>query len=299
MTQRKQKQRALAAYLLLASTRASLLGPLLRAQPPPSRTSPLVCTSVESNAVETAQLNAERRRLVTELAELDAKLEAAEAASRVSVRPVGATDPAVGLGSSSSAFEPSFGYLSKSAGSYVDTLNTAPLDGRAGPPSNFFDLAIRNFRREFSELLTALDSMGESTPDANGAEASAAAELKLANASTAAEAETSAALRRALNGLKLSSANVWRREARRPQVNSPLILKTPYYGLCFLLDVAFDGRPIARFWFLETVARIPYMSYISLLHLYESLGWWRRSAQARPSPPALGPTPTWGPAAAG
>jgi len=51
--------------------------------------------------------------------------------------------------------------------------------------------------------------------------------------------------------------------------------------LCYALDTFFDGRPISRFWFLETVARIPYFSYISMLHLYESLGWWRRSAETK------------------
>lgn len=30
-----------------------------------------------------------------------------------------------------------------------------------------------------------------------------------------------------------------------------------YTALCFMLDVLFDGRPIQRFWFLETVARMP------------------------------------------
>lgn len=44
---------------------------------------------------------------------------------------------------------------------------------------------------------------------------------------------------------------------------------------CLMLDSFFDGRPIQRFWFLEVVARIPYFSYTSMLHLYESLGWWR------------------------
>jgi hypothetical protein len=44
---------------------------------------------------------------------------------------------------------------------------------------------------------------------------------------------------------------------------------------CLFLDNLFDGRPIQRFWFLETIARIPYFSYVSMLHLYESLGWWR------------------------
>jgi ubiquinol oxidase len=41
------------------------------------------------------------------------------------------------------------------------------------------------------------------------------------------------------------------------------------------------GWPPQRFWFLETVARMPYFSYISMLHLYESLGWWRAGAELR------------------
>jgi ubiquinol oxidase len=36
-------------------------------------------------------------------------------------------------------------------------------------------------------------------------------------------------------------------------------------------------RAFARFWTLETIARMPYFSYLSVLHLYETLGWWRRS----------------------
>jgi hypothetical protein len=40
-------------------------------------------------------------------------------------------------------------------------------------------------------------------------------------------------------------------------------------------------RPIQRFWVLETVARIPYFAYISILHLYESLGFWRAGAELR------------------
>ena len=51
--------------------------------------------------------------------------------------------------------------------------------------------------------------------------------------------------------------------------------------LCAFLDAWFEDRPIARFWFLETVARMPYFAYISMLHLYETLGWWRRSAEAK------------------
>ena len=36
-----------------------------------------------------------------------------------------------------------------------------------------------------------------------------------------------------------------------------------------------------RFWVLEVVARMPYFAYISMLHLYESLGWWRAGAELR------------------
>jgi hypothetical protein len=48
-----------------------------------------------------------------------------------------------------------------------------------------------------------------------------------------------------------------------------------------LFDTLFQGqeltRSYARFYALENIARMPYFSYLSVLHLYESLGWWRRS----------------------
>lgn len=31
----------------------------------------------------------------------------------------------------------------------------------------------------------------------------------------------------------------------------------------------------------QMVARMPYFSYISMLHLYETLGWWRAGADLR------------------
>jgi hypothetical protein len=37
------------------------------------------------------------------------------------------------------------------------------------------------------------------------------------------------------------------------------------------------SRSYARFYALENIARMPYFSYLSVLHLYESLGWWRKS----------------------
>ncbi|KAG0617088.1 hypothetical protein M758_5G162500 [Ceratodon purpureus] len=88
-------------------------------------------------------------------------------------------------------------------------------------------------------------------------------------------------LRAALKKLKLSNKAVWDRENARPPVEAPWWILGPYYLLCLMLDVIFDNRPIQRFWFLETVARMPYFSYISMLHLYETLGWWRIGAEVR------------------
>jgi ubiquinol oxidase len=48
-----------------------------------------------------------------------------------------------------------------------------------------------------------------------------------------------------------------------------------YKVLIFFLDRVYKDRAIERFWFLETVARMPYFSYVTCLHLYETLGWWR------------------------
>mmetsp|Transcript_35270 Transcript_35270/g.51825 ORF Transcript_35270/g.51825 Transcript_35270/m.51825 type:complete len:308 (+) Transcript_35270:132-1055(+) len=46
-----------------------------------------------------------------------------------------------------------------------------------------------------------------------------------------------------------------------------------------VFDTAFSGedREYARFYALETIARMPYFSYLSVLHLYETLGWWRKA----------------------
>ncbi|ESA34201.1 plastoquinol oxidase immutan [Leptolyngbya sp. Heron Island J] len=46
--------------------------------------------------------------------------------------------------------------------------------------------------------------------------------------------------------------------------------------LVFVINVVYRNRPYPRFYVLETVARVPYFSYLSVLHLYETLGWWRK-----------------------
>jgi ubiquinol oxidase len=47
--------------------------------------------------------------------------------------------------------------------------------------------------------------------------------------------------------------------------------------LVFVINVVYRNRPIPRFYVLETVARVPYFSYVSVLHLYETMGFWRKA----------------------
>jgi len=44
-----------------------------------------------------------------------------------------------------------------------------------------------------------------------------------------------------------------------------------------ILDVFYKDRDYARFYVLETIARVPYFAFVSVLHMYESFGWWRRA----------------------
>ena len=44
-----------------------------------------------------------------------------------------------------------------------------------------------------------------------------------------------------------------------------------------VIDSLYEGRDFQRFYALETVARVPYFSFLSVLHLYETLGFWRRA----------------------
>ncbi|XP_057497972.1 ubiquinol oxidase 4, chloroplastic/chromoplastic-like [Actinidia eriantha] len=44
-----------------------------------------------------------------------------------------------------------------------------------------------------------------------------------------------------------------------------------------ILDALYHDRNYARFFVLETIARVPYFAFISVLHLYESFGWWRKA----------------------
>lgn len=65
----------------------------------------------------------------------------------------------------------------------------------------------------------------------------------------------------------------------------PFTTHPPFHAatrlLCFFpvagLMVQYYGeRTYARFYALETIARVPYFGYLCVLHLYETLGQWRQ-----------------------
>jgi ubiquinol oxidase len=47
--------------------------------------------------------------------------------------------------------------------------------------------------------------------------------------------------------------------AKLKKSETPWFVLVPYFALCGFLDIVFEARPIARFWFLETVARYAFV----------------------------------------
>lgn len=51
-----------------------------------------------------------------------------------------------------------------------------------------------------------------------------------------------------------------------------LLIDTVYNIICFLYPIKGNSRDFARFYVLETVARVPYFAYLSVLHFRETIG---------------------------
>lgn len=51
-----------------------------------------------------------------------------------------------------------------------------------------------------------------------------------------------------------------------------ILIDTVYDVICFLYPVKGNERDFARFYVLETVARVPYFAYLSVMHLRETFG---------------------------
>ena len=70
------------------------------------------------------------------------------------------------------------------------------------------------------------------------------------------------------------------------------LIDTVYEAICFAYPVTGSDRDFARFFVLETVARVPYFAYLSVMHLRETFG--DRDVQANPNRdpnPNLNPNP--------
>lgn len=89
-------------------------------------------------------------------------------------------------------------------------------------------------------------------------------------------------LRAEMEKLTLNSTVIWEKELADGPIVAPWVIKIPYLVVCYMLDVVFEHEYVfSRFFLLETVARMPYFTYITMLHLYETLGFWRRSADMK------------------
>ena len=51
-----------------------------------------------------------------------------------------------------------------------------------------------------------------------------------------------------------------------------ILIDTVYDVICFLYPVKGNERDFARFYVLETVARVPYFAYLSVMHFRETFG---------------------------
>jgi len=154
-----------------------------------------------------------------------------------------------------------YGFVSRSEGCRFENVNdmTNELFEGYGPPANIFSLGSQQFMRN-------LNAMRGEYKDEEDVSLSSRQRW----------------LQSRLKQLTLNSTAIWEREKARGEIVAPWVIKLPYYVLCYFLDVVFEGKYVfSRFFLLETVARMPYFSYITMLHLYETLGFWRRSSEVK------------------
>ncbi len=120
---------------------------------------------------------------------------------------------------------------------YIDVTSQKYFDGMK--PDNIWNLATSNFVKQGG---TIWDQLAETI------------KLKRRDASLPPDSLK----------LRLSNAAVTAEEARREAAGGGIgsdvneAARLLYQVGCLFLDNFFDERPIQRFWFLETVARIPY-----------------------------------------
>lgn len=166
---------------------------------------------------------------------------------------------------------------------------TGPLSQYS--PASGPELAWWNFRREVTSMFRFLFKKDSSLnivklEDIGNAEAAKIKELRnklsqLTLSNKYVEEKEKVRIAATNELLKSKEVSTLRLARQIRQAETSIIVLIPYWIACFFLDNAFGGRPISRFYFLEVVARMPYYSYISMLHLYETLGWWSIGTEVR------------------
>jgi hypothetical protein len=152
-----------------------------------------------------------------------------------------------------------YGYVSRSEGASFSEMKGRSPEGY-GPPSNIFSLGTQQFIRNWRAMKG--EYMDEEPIDLTPKQQEYQDQL---------------------DQLTLSWSAIRDRDLADGPIVAPIIIKIPYLFLCWMLDTVFEGPSSvpSRFFLLETVARMPYFSYISMLHLYETLGFWRRSSDVK------------------
>uniref|UniRef100_A0A7S0SJB7 Ubiquinol oxidase n=1 Tax=Mantoniella antarctica TaxID=81844 RepID=A0A7S0SJB7_9CHLO len=146
---------------------------------------------------------------------------------------------------------------------------------RAG---SFPALAARNFQREFESLITDI-FRSLSIPTGSTKQSQRLAEDAGEVPSTPEMSEMPECF-----GFTLSNEAILRYDLSHPPpgpVPVPAPIQLLYTILLFFVDRLYEGKAIERFWFLETVARMPYFAYTTCLHLYETMGWYRAAELRR------------------
>lgn len=264
--------------LTIRTHRPSKLTPFRSTVPSETDATPNKETPIDGNAIEA--LEKIRSRQAEDLRQteslLERVLEVARMDTATTIHPpsTASSPPLFSLGEN-------YGYTSRSEGA-PSTLKPGgklpQTEIYGGPPANVVSLGVQQFVRNWEAI------RGEYSDETN---------VTLT--------PKQVLLQSKLKQLTLNTTEIWERELADGPIQAPLVIKVPYFVVCFLLDVVFEGRFVpSRFFLLETgeffarsrlidqthtsthaVARMPYFSYISMLHLYETLGFWRRSAEVK------------------
>lgn len=136
-----------------------------------------------------------------------------------------------------------YGFRSRSEGPTLTEIQTQnPAFVGYGPPANIVALGSQQFMRNLNAM------NGEYKDEEDMVLSPRQKELQ-------AKLET----------LTLDSDKIWERELAAGPIEAPWVIKLPYLVLCFLLDRVFEEKYVPhRFFLLETVARMPYFSYIGM-----------------------------------